>query len=113
MSDLSPGEIRFARRPFAILGVAAVRLLVGFLLAWPLAAVVSESGIGLRSEGDRALFEGGGYLLLELLRLHGADFAASLRGLAPLAALGLVVTAGVVVRAAALGVVDEFLPEFS
>jgi hypothetical protein len=59
----------------------------------PLASLVEESGVGLRAEGDRALFEGGGYLLLEVLRLQGPALAAALRGLLPLLVLGLVLGA--------------------
>jgi hypothetical protein len=77
-------ELTAFRRPKALLFVALLRLASGFLLAFPLA------GVGLRGEGDRALFEGGGYLLLELLRLHGNALGAAARGALPLLALGLV-----------------------
>lgn len=92
MSALGPGEIRARRRPFVVLAIAGLRLLAGFCLAWPLASLVSLSGAGLRPEGDRALFEGGGYLLLELLRLEGSALAAAGRGLVPICVLGLVLT---------------------
>lgn len=93
MSSLGPGEIRARRRPFVILGVAFSRLFLGFCLALPLASLLAESGIGQRAEGDRALFEGGGYLLLEVLRLQGAALAATARGLLPLLVMGLLLTA--------------------
>lgn len=93
MSPLSPGEIQARRRPLVVLAITGVRLAGGFVLAWPLASVIGASGVGYRDTGDRALFEGGGYLLLEVLRLHGADLAATARGLLPVLALGLVLTA--------------------
>lgn len=93
MTALGPGEIRARRRPFVVLAIAGLRCLAGFCLAWPLASLVSLSGVGLRPEGDRALFEGGGYLLLELLRLEGSALAAAGRGLVPILLLGLVLTA--------------------
>lgn len=93
MSPLSPGEIRARRRPFVVLGVALLRLFCGCCLALPLASLVAEAGVGLRPEGDRALFEGGGYLLLEVARLHGQALAGAARGLLPVLALGLLVTA--------------------
>jgi hypothetical protein len=75
-----------------ILGVALARLFCGLCLAMPLASVLSEAGLGQRAEGDRALFESGGYLLVEVLRLHGATVTAAARGLLPVLALGLVLT---------------------
>jgi hypothetical protein len=92
MTPLAPGEIRARRRPFVVLCLALGRLLGGLCLAMPLASLVSESGIGQRWEGDRALFEGGGYLLLEVLRLHGAAVLAAARGLVPVLLLGLLLT---------------------
>lgn len=88
MTPLAPGDIRARRRPGVILTVALGRLLCGLCLAWPLASLLAESGVGQRAEGDRALFEGGGYLLLEVLRLHGPALSAALRGLLPVLALG-------------------------
>ncbi len=93
MTALGPGEIQARRRPFVVLAIAGLRILAGFCLAWPLASLISTSGLGLRPEGDRALFEGGGYLLLELLRLQGGALAAAARGLVPVFVLGLVLTA--------------------
>jgi hypothetical protein len=93
VTALGPGEIRARRRPFVVLGIAGLRILAGFCLAWPLASLISTSGVGLRPEGDRALFEGGGYLLLELLRLQGGALAAAARGLVPVLVLALVLTA--------------------
>src|SRR5207244_10992617 len=40
------------------------------------------------------LFEGGGYLLLDLVRLQGSELLALTRGLLPLLLLGLLLTAG-------------------
>jgi hypothetical protein len=93
VTTLGPGEIRARRRPLLVLGIASARILAGFCLAWPLASLVSGSGVGLRAEGDRALFEGGGYLLLDLVRLQGAELSAVARGLLPLLLLGLLFTA--------------------
>lgn len=93
MSALGPGEIRARHRPGLILGVASLRILAGLCLAWPLASLVADSGVGQRLEGDRALFEGGGYLLAELLRLRGGELEAVARGLLPVFTLGLVLTA--------------------
>lgn len=93
MSALGPSAIRAARRPGVILAIAACRLLFGFLLAYPLASLVGASGIGQRAEGDRLLFEGGGYMLLEVARLQGAALMSAARGLLPVLVLGLLVTA--------------------
>jgi hypothetical protein len=93
VSALGPGEIRARRRPGLVLGVAGLRLLMGFCLAWPLSSLLAASGVGLRPEGDRLLFEGGGYLLLDVLRLRGAELEAVARGLLPLLGLGLLLTA--------------------
>ncbi|RYZ02915.1 MAG: hypothetical protein EOO73_29785 [Myxococcales bacterium] len=76
-----------------ILALALGRLGAGLCLAAPLASLLAESGVGQRAEGDRALFEGGGYLLLEVLRLQGPALAAALRGLLPVLGLGLLLTA--------------------
>lgn len=92
MNALGPGEIRARRRPWLILGLASLRILAGLCLAWPLASLIASSGVGLRVEGDRALFEGGGYLLAELLRLRGGELEAVARGLLPVLALGLILT---------------------
>jgi hypothetical protein len=93
VTALGPGEIRARRRPALLLGVAALRLLAGFCLAWPLSSLIASSGVGLRAEGDRALFESGGYLLAEVLRLRGGELEAVARGLLPVFALGLLLTA--------------------
>jgi hypothetical protein len=90
---LAPGEIRARRRPVLLLGVAALRILAGFCLAWPLSSLVASSGVGLRAEGDRALFEGGGYFLAEILRVRGGELEAVARGLLPVFAVGLLLTA--------------------
>jgi len=94
VSALGPGDIRAARRPLLVASVASLRILAGLCLAWPLSALLASGGVGLRAEGDRALFEGGGYLLLELLRLRGGELEAVARGLLPVLALGLILTAG-------------------
>jgi len=92
MSALAPGEIRARRRPWLVLGVAVSRILMGFCLAWPLSSLVASSGVGQRPEGDRVLFEGGGYLLLEVIRLRGDALEAVFRGLLPTLVLGLLLT---------------------
>jgi hypothetical protein len=92
VSALGPSEISAWRRPFAVLAIAGLRLFAGFCLALPFSSLVASTGIGMRAEGDRALFEGGGYLLLELLRLHVGELVATARGLMPLLLLGLVLT---------------------
>lgn len=92
MMALGPGQIQARQRPGLILSLAGLRILAGFCLAWPLSALVAQTGVGLRAEGDRALFEGGGYLLLEVLRLRGGELEAVARGLLPVLALGLLLT---------------------
>jgi len=92
MSALGPAEIAARRRPGLVLIIAGVRILAGFCLAFPLSSLVAGSGVGQRSQGDRALFEGGGYLLLELLRVQGNALLAAARGLVPLLLLALAVT---------------------
>lgn len=93
MTPLGPGEVQARRRPFVVLGLAGLRLSTGFCLALPLQSLIAESGVGLRIEGDRALFEGGGYLLLEVLRLRGAELGAVAHGLLPLLSLALLLGA--------------------
>lgn len=93
MSALGPGEIRARRRPGLVAVVALSRLFMGFCLAWPLSSLLAASGVGLRPEGDRLLFEGGGYLLLDVLRLRGGELEAVARGLLPVLGLGLLLTA--------------------
>lgn len=93
MTALGPGEMRARHRPLVVLSIAGVRLLLGFCLALPLASLVAESGIGQTPRGDRVLFEAGGYLLLEVLRLQGSNLAAVARGLLPLLFAGFVATA--------------------
>lgn len=92
MTALGPGELRARHRPGLILALAGTRLAAGLCLAWPLSALIAGSGVGQRVEGDRALFEGGGYLLAELLRLRGAELEAVARGLLPVLAASLALT---------------------
>ncbi len=91
MTPLGPSEIEARRRPFVILTIIGIRIAFGFCLSLPLAALVAESGVGLGERGDRALFEGGGYLLIELLRVRGDALVAAVRGLLPLLGVGLLV----------------------
>lgn len=93
MSQLGPDEIRARRRPRFVLSLAALRLLFGACLAYPISALVDSSGVALGPDGDRVLFESGGYLLLELLRLQGGALLSTLRGLLPLLGAGLLLTA--------------------
>jgi hypothetical protein len=85
--------MRARARPFVVLGIAGLRLACGFCLAFPLASLLSESGVGQTARGDRVLFESGGYLLLEILRVAGPELLAMARGLLPLVLLGLLLTA--------------------
>ncbi len=93
MSLHGPDAIRARRRGGVVLALAACRLACGVCLASPLASLLGESGVGARAEGDRLLFEGGGYLLLEVARLQGPALLAAARGLLPLLTLGLLLTA--------------------
>lgn len=93
MTPLGPGEMRARRRPLVVLSIAGVRLLLGLALALPLASLVAESGVGQSPRGDRVLFEAGGYMLLEVLRLQGPNLSAAARGLLPLLFVGFVITA--------------------
>jgi hypothetical protein len=93
MTPLGPGEVRARRRPFVILGVAALRMTTAFCLALPFQSLIADTGVGLRTEGDRALFEDGGYLLLEVLRLRGPELGAVAYGLLPLLSLALLLGA--------------------
>lgn len=88
-----PGELRALARPLLVASVVAVRLFGGACLAWPLASVLAGSGIGARHGGDRALFESGGYLLVEVLRLKGSDLLAVAHGLLPMLGVGLLLNA--------------------
>jgi len=92
MSAVGPGQLRARQRPLLILSIAAVRAASALCLAWPLASLVAASGIGARSQGDRALFEPGGFLLLEVARLQGPALLAAAHGLLPLFGVGLVLS---------------------
>jgi hypothetical protein len=92
VTPLGPGEMRARNRPGVVLGIATLRLVCGFVLAVPLSSMIGQGGVGQLPQGDRALFEGGGYLLLELLRVQGAELAAVARGLLPVFGLGLLLT---------------------
>jgi hypothetical protein len=85
--------MRARRRPLVVLSIAGVRLLLGLALALPLASLVAESGVGQSPRGDRVLFEAGGYMLLEVLRLQGPNLAAAARGVLPLLLVGFMLTA--------------------
>ena len=91
-TSIGPGEMRARQRSGVILTLAALRLVAGLCLAMPLASLLGASGIGERVEGDRALFEAGGYLLLEVLRVQTSALTATLRGLLPVLLLGLTLT---------------------
>jgi len=91
---LAPGEVRARRRPLLIAAIFGMRLLAGLCLAWPLASLVAASGIGAHPNGDRSLFENGGYLLLDLLRAQGGALLATTRGLLPSWCFGLLLTGG-------------------
>ncbi|HVY32525.1 MAG TPA: hypothetical protein VHB79_38570 [Polyangiaceae bacterium] len=93
MSAVGPGQLRARQRPLLILSIAGVRAASALCLAWPLASLVAASGIGARTQGDRALFEPGGYLLLEVVRLQGPALLAAARGLLPLLGMGLLLSA--------------------
>ncbi|HKY38314.1 MAG TPA: hypothetical protein VJN18_20365 [Polyangiaceae bacterium] len=93
MTPLGPGEMRAHARPFVVLAIAGLRLVCGLCLAWPLAALLAESGASQTGRGDRVLFESGGYLLLEVLRVAGPDLLAVAHGLIPLVLLGLLLMA--------------------
>lgn len=100
MSAVGPGQLRARARPLLIASIAGLRAAFALCLAWPLASLVASSGIGARSQGDRALFEDGGYLLLEVARQKGPTLLAAAQGLLPLLGLGLV--AGTLFNAALL-----------
>lgn len=89
MSAVGPAGLRARAHPWLILCVAALRAGAGLCLAWPLASLLASSGIGARSEGDRALFEAGGYLLLEVARVQGPALMAAAHGLLPLLGVSL------------------------
>jgi hypothetical protein len=92
MSAVGPGRLRARAHPWLISCVAALRAGAGLCLAWPLASLLASSGVGARSEGDRALFEAGGYLLLEVARVQGPALMATAQGLLPLLGVSLVLT---------------------
>ena len=78
MTPLPDSEIRARTRPGAISLVWALRLLLGFLIALPIARLVGASPIADFARGDALLFDGGGLFLVELFRSH----ADTLRGAA-------------------------------
>lgn len=54
------------------------RTLLGFLVALPVSAAIGASGVSALPQADRALFEPGGLLLLELVRTEGRSLPAAL-----------------------------------
>jgi hypothetical protein len=79
MSDMQTGyealparpasEIGVLRRPGAILILWALRLTGAVLLALPFVHAIEATGVGRFPEGDALLFEAGGMMLVETLRL--------------------------------------------
>ena len=67
------------RRPGLVLLVAAYRLLAGLLVATPIAALFNATVSGY-PRGDAELFDPGGLMLLEALRLGARGLPATLTG---------------------------------
>ena len=86
----APRNGRIAR---AILATYAFRLSAAWLLALPVVHTIGASGISSFPEGDRKLFEAGGFYLLEVLQREQTTLAAHLSAAAwlllPLSFAGL------------------------
>ena len=77
---LANDAMRARRRPFSILAFALYQAAVGCLVAWPIAKTVGAT-FGRNPHGDAALFEEGGYALVDWLR-NSEDALAALSSLA-------------------------------
>ena len=78
MKPIRPSEIRVWHRPGAVAWWWALRLLAAWLLAAPVADILSAPTASL-PRGDAVLFEPGGAYLLECLRHTQAQLAAGTR----------------------------------
>jgi hypothetical protein len=107
MIPADDSEIGLRRRPSAALLLWGWRLLAAWLVAAPLARAVAAAGAGHLADGDAALFEPGGQLLVETLRVGGATLGAALQSavglLLVVGALGLLPLAAVLVSLAHRG----------
>ncbi len=79
---MSPGFVRrwVRRRSSFELAIAVAwlwRAVFGWLITLPVASLVASTGVGALPQADRALFEPGGFWLLETLRVLTAGLGAS------------------------------------
>lgn len=87
---LANDSMRARHRPFAVLALALYQAALATLLAWPIARTVGAT-FGRNPHGDAALFEDGGYALVDWLR-NSEDGLAALTSLAlPLFVVGALV----------------------
>ncbi len=77
MRPLGDAEIQGWRRPGVALLVWLWRLLISFLIAAPVTAAVSATGIGEFPQGDALLFEPGGVMAVETARLGWSGLKAA------------------------------------
>ena len=99
MTPLAVEQIRVWRRPGALLLIWVWRSFAAFWLATPIIDAIDATGLGRHPRGDAALFEPGGLLLFEVVRLLLNAFSsvaettvmllmvAGFAGLVPLSAL--------------------------
>jgi hypothetical protein len=91
---------RVRERAGAVLFVWALQLLAAALIAAPVAGAFAGTGVAAHPHGDRVLFEPGGVLLIESLRLGAGALLGALR--ASLLELVVLAVAGIVPLAALL-----------
>ncbi len=90
-ADMTEDRPLARKRPGVVLLVYVFRLVAAFLLAWPFAVTLGGAVSGY-PRGDAVLFDQGGLLLLEALRLSGAALRPALASSAALFVLACFVS---------------------
>ena len=80
MTPAETSRIAAWRRPGAVVWFWAWRLFVAWMAAAPVGRAFAGTGVGRLPDGDGALFQPGGLLLVETLRIGGGVLGAAMRG---------------------------------
>jgi hypothetical protein len=70
--------IRARRRPLGVFLLYAFRASAAWLVALPMVAAIGATGVGHQPTGDAVLFEPGGMLLAEIVRVGAASYPTAL-----------------------------------
>jgi hypothetical protein len=89
----------------AALVLYAYRVVASAIVAFPMAKTLTSFGATMHADGDRVLFEAGGYRLLEALRLGSTSVRAASQSGALVGAIAAVI--GLVPLAAALAILAD------